>query len=188
MQDLWNLARILNISYFTTEEASREERSFLALTTRIRKLQKSRHDQTSNKADDVLRNSIQDMIDKVAQVRHNFNDCIIRRDLTSKGEGGTGTITGMKPVWEEKAWLKPSSMEEEYLQKIEEFVKKEIPRKVDFNLIFQSSVRLPSIAMPILDEGHKELLLEAVTGRNQRCRCPCRHLDPGCPTSLHIIG
>jgi len=124
------------------EEAKTEERSFLALAAKIRKLQLDPQPET----DIVLRRSIQEMMEKVAYVREKFDGTIIRRELMSKGEGGIGTITGMKPVWEQKAWLLPSKGEQEILDRIEEIIKVDIGRGDKVALTFKSSVSLSADA------------------------------------------
>jgi hypothetical protein len=138
------------------EEAKTEERSFLALAAKIRKLQLDPQPETNI----VLRRSIHEMMEKVAYVREKFDETIIRRELMSKGEGGVGTITGMKPVWEQKAWLLPSIEEQESLEKIEEIIKMDMGRSDELALTFKSSVSLSADATLSADYIHKSFYLK----------------------------
>jgi hypothetical protein len=133
---------MINISHFMKKEAKTEERSFLALAAKIRKLQLDAQPET----DIVLKSSIQEMMERVLYVREKFDGTIIRRVLMSKGEGGIGTITGMKPVWEQKAWLLPSIREQEFLGRIEEIIQVDIEQTDKLALTSQSSVSLSADA------------------------------------------
>lgn len=169
------MARILNLSHFMTDEAQKEERNFLALTAKTRKLQNSSKNEYSDET--TLMSNIAETMVKVAEVREKFDNRIIRRELMSPGEGGAGTITGMKLFWEETAWLSPSASEDQQLSKIEDIIKADIKGKEEIGLTFQSSVRHIIRVTATTDFKHEELLPEAAPGGNQCCCCSLR--SPG---------
>jgi len=153
IQDLRNIGRINNLAEFMTEDAEISESSAARVTARVRKLQnqlKERREEDAEEAASELRENLADMLLDVSKIRQAFGSTIIRRELSSKGEDGVSTITGMKSFWHQKAFLKLSQGESDHIKEIEELLSRDVDVKEDIDsisLLFQSSVG-PSVSDP----------------------------------------
>lgn len=126
---------MINIFHFSTEEAEDEERLAKMNASQMRSLQNINmarklkglepQEDEEDEEDGELGKTEGLVVLDVRNLRQQFQDNIIRRDLRSRGEDGHGSITGLKDFWTSVAYLKLTEEEYTVIKMIEDDVEEE---------------------------------------------------------------
>jgi hypothetical protein len=126
VQDLRNIARLINIPRFKTANEDQDEARSNTMQTKLHKLEMVLRGQPpdANTAEIVqeIKTLRRLIYEDILSIRHGFGDLIIRRTLKSPGEDGVGTVGTLRPYKEIVAFLTLSEEESKDLEKLNELV------------------------------------------------------------------